>query len=129
MSAPKQSLSVPTPVTAYGGDIVERKAVIAASASITDAIDLKTNRLACIQMPSSWTAANLTFQVSSDGETYADLYDAFGSEYTVTADASQALLVDVKDFFGFRFLKIRSGTSGTPVNQAAGRELKLICVR
>ena len=129
MSAPTQSLPVPTPVTAYGGDIAVETAKIAASASITDAIDLKTKRLTCIQMPSSWTTANLTFQVSHDGLTWSNLYDAYGNEYTVQAAASRALLLDLKDFFGFRYLKIRSGTNASAVNQAAECELKLICVR
>lgn len=42
-----------------------------------------------IQMPAAWTTANLTFQCSADGTTYADVYDKDGAEYTVTAAASR----------------------------------------
>jgi hypothetical protein len=32
----------------------------------------------------------------------------------------------IGDWVGVRFLKIRSGTAGTPVNQAAARTLTLV---
>lgn len=82
-------------------------------------------RAAGIQMPAAWTAANLTFQVSYDGVTFANLYDNSGNEYTVTAAASRTILLPLVDFLGIAYLKIRSGTSATPVTQGAARQLQI----
>jgi hypothetical protein len=79
-----------------------------------------------IQMPSAWTAASLTFQASNDGTTFTNLYDAAGNEVSVTTDASRWIALDPADFAGITHLKVRSGTSGTAVNQGADRVLTLI---
>ena len=116
-------------VTAYGPPVQVKDAVIDQSTnSITAAIDLLHTRLARIDMPATWTAANLTFQASWDGVTFNNLYDAAGSEYVVTAAASRAIIIPLVDLFGARFLKIRSGLAGAAVNQAAARTLKLTLV-
>lgn len=92
--------------------------------SLSAAIDVGQLRAARVQIPALWTTANLTFQTSIDGVTYADLYDG-SLEYTITAAASREILLPIADFLGIRYLKIRSGTSGTPVNQVADRTLLL----
>lgn len=97
--------------------------------SLSGAIDLGAATLFGIQMPSAWTTANLTFQASTDGATYANLYDSTGAEVTVTAAASQFIVMAVPpQWIGLRYLKIRSGTSGTAVNQAADRTLQIVSV-
>lgn len=123
------SLATATPVAAQGADIATVTTTIASGASLTTAIDLGTKRLAGIIIPASWTTANLTLQASADGTNWFNVYDALGTEYTITAAASRAIIVPLTDMIGFRYLKIRSGTSGTPVNQTAARTLTLICVR
>ncbi len=105
---------------------VPSAAVIAASASLSGAIDCEDTRISRIQIPSAWTTANITFQTSVDGVTYADLYDSFGVEYVVTAAASREIILPLADFLGIRFLKIRSGTTGTPVTQSAARSLPIM---
>jgi len=101
---------------------------IANGASQSAAIDL-TDRgrlLLCIQMPAAWTAANITFLASNDGVTYGPVYDQY-LELTVYNVAALAYLaVPYWKFMGMRYLKIRSGTAGTPVNQGAGRTLTLV---
>jgi hypothetical protein len=78
-------------------------------------------------MPAAWTAANLTFQVSHDGgSTYADLFDQFGVEIQASATVDRVILLDTNLFLNVRYMKIRSGTSATPVNQAAERSLILV---
>lgn len=102
---------------------------IANGASLSGAIDCSEGRPARIVIPSAWTTANLTFQTSYDGTTYNDLYDAFGTEYTVTVGgASRGIILPLADFIGVRYLKVRSGTTGTPVTQGADRTLKLVLV-
>jgi hypothetical protein len=98
---------------------------IANGASLSGVVALGNKRLAAIQMPAAWTAANLSFQGSLDGVTYQELQDSFGAALTVIAAASVCISVDVTLFAGWPYLKIRSGTSGTPVNQGAARTLQI----
>lgn len=99
---------------------------IANAQSLSGAIDLEKLGLQAIDMPDAWTAASLTFQVSEDGVTFLNLYDNSG-EVTITTAASRRVILP-KDIFslGFRYLKVRSGTAGAAVNQAAERVLTLI---
>jgi len=101
-----------------------------ATNSITSEIDLNGRKLVRVIIPSSWTAANLTFQAASaSGGTYNNVtVGSDGSEYVVTAAASSDIIVPLADFIGHRFIKIRSGTSGVPVSQAAPRTLTLIVI-
>ncbi len=58
--------------------------------------------------------------------TYVDVYDVEEAELEITADASRFLALDPVNFWSINYLKVRSGTSGTPVNQGADRTLKLM---
>jgi len=82
-----------------------------------------------LKMPAAWDTANITFMVSEkseddDGE-YMDLYGADGVEIVINAAASRAISVDVVDsaLAPWSYIKIRSGTTGTPVVQTAEREI------
>lgn len=105
---------------------------VANGASLSGAIDLGSASLAGILMPASWTAAGLSFAVSTGlAGTYVPLWNASGSEYIVpsaSAVASQFIALPLSDFLGFQFLKVRSGTAGSPVNQGGDRILTLIAV-
>ncbi len=80
-----------------------------------------------ILIPSGWTTANLTFQNSIDDSALSDVYDGSGTELTVTVGgASRYIALDPTYFVGLSNIKIRSGTTGTPVNQGADRVLTLI---
>jgi hypothetical protein len=103
-----------------------RTATIANGASLSGELDIKDFVNGAIRMPSSWTAANLTFQGSEEtGGTFEDIYDDSGNEATVTAAASRCLLLPAA-VMAWRYIKIRSGTSATPVNQGAERSLVLV---
>ena len=92
-------------------------------------------------MPSAWTAAALTFQHSpfdpADNGNYTQFNEVWkdsgansGAVYEISsaaATAGQTILVSPLDFEGLRFLKIRSGTVGAAVNQAANAVITLIC--
>ena len=79
-----------------------------------------------ILMPAAWTAASLSFQVSIDSANFYDLYDTFGSEVVVATAASRVITVPATLMLGFRYIKVRSGTTGTPVYQGADRTITLI---
>jgi hypothetical protein len=98
---------------------------ITSGQSLSAAVNLGGRILCGIYMPASWTAAGLTFQGSPDGTTYYNV-QSDTAEITVTAAASVFLGLDPVRFFGINFLKVRSGTGGTPVNQGADRALTLM---
>lgn len=105
---------------------LERSAVtILSGASLSDALHLQGRTLVGIDMPASWTAASLSLAVSNDGSTYLTLYDAFG-EVTFAAAASTHVGIDFSNKIGFNYLKVRSGSSGSPVNQAADRTIYVV---
>lgn len=114
-------------------------ASIASGASLSGAIDFGNangspegpalGRLTAILMPATWDAANLTFQVSNDGVNFQNLYDDGGNEVTVTTaqGRNHGLRFDLcRVFRRWRWLKVRSGTSGAAVNQTADRSIVLL---
>jgi hypothetical protein len=106
-----------------------RPAVVANGASLSGVVAVDLDQyLVAIEMPTTWTAANLTFQVSVDGTTYRNLYNNSGSETTVTAGADRVIHVDREQFVGIHYLKVRSGTAGVPVNQGGDRTINLVFV-
>jgi hypothetical protein len=100
---------------------------IAINASLSGGVELPPGQYPCgIAMPSAWTAADLTFQGSGDrGAAYANMYDKDGNELAYGAAASTFIALNPDDFWGVNALKIRSGTSGSAVNQAAARTITL----
>lgn len=104
-------------------------ATISNGQAITASIYLRDQPLVAIQMPASWTAANLTFQGSNDNTNFFDVYNLDGDEYTVTAAASRYIVLSPFEFQWARYIKIRSGTTGTPVNQSADRTIVLVTRR
>ncbi len=102
-------------------------AVIANGASLSPEVDLGARTLVGIAMPAAWTAAALTFQVSVDGgATWLNMQTA-SAELSYTAAAGQYIGVDPALWRGVNAIKVRSGTSGTPVNQGQQATLTLIC--
>lgn len=99
-------------------------AVIASGQSLSAEVNL-IGRVVCgFQIPSAWTAADLTFQASIDnGTTYVDLYFATGEATVDQAAADRYIGINGAEWLGITNLKIRSGTAGTPVNQAAERSI------
>lgn len=80
-----------------------------------------------ILVPASWTAANLTVLASVDDQNWSNVYDAAGTELTITVGgSSRYIALDQTLFVGFVNIKLRSGTSGTPVNQTGAKTLKIV---
>lgn len=103
-------------------------ATIANGASLSSAVDCTLGRPNRIVMPAAWTAAVLTVQTSYDGTNFNNLYDIYGAEYTIQAAASRSILLPIADVIGVRYMKLRSGTSASAVNQAAERALTIVLV-
>jgi len=106
--------------------LIDRQPVsIAINTSLSSAVTIRGGLVAVIEMPAAWDAANLTFQSSGDGTNYFNLYDEVGTEVTVTAAASRRIRLEPTQWAAIKYLKVRSGTAGTPVNQTAARTLYL----
>jgi hypothetical protein len=75
----------------------------------------------------TWTNANMTFQVSIDaGVTFFNVYKDDGTELTfTTSTGNRFVAVDPSIFAGIQQLKVRSGTAATPVTQAADEVVTL----
>ena len=101
-------------------------ATIAVDESLSDAVDLAGYVLAAIAMPSSWTAADLTLQAGDNSNAYRDVYDAGDAEVTIQAAASRYILIEEVVARGIQLIKVRSGTTGSPVTQAAARTIYLL---
>lgn len=99
---------------------------IASGGSLSGALDLGNQALVRIIMPAGWDNAVLTLQSSFDGVTYNNLWDWAGSEYTIQAGASRSIILVPADFVAMKFIKLRSGYSGTPVNQTADRIITIL---
>src|SRR5438128_2320118 len=100
-------------------------ATIASGAAVSDVLTVWPVSISAIVMPSAWTAALFTFQGSFDGANFFDLFNDAGDEYNIPALVSQAIVLNVP--LPFPHVKVRSGTTGSPVNQGAARSITLIC--
>lgn len=114
------------PYTGFTPALDSAAVTIANGTSLSAAVDLLGASLVAIVMPAAWTAAGMTFQASIDGVNFFNVYTSAGAEYSATVAASQYVTLPIVDLAGVRWLKVRSGTSGTPVNQGADRALKLV---
>jgi hypothetical protein len=111
---------------AVKNDFTTTTATIANGTSLSNAVYLGSSDLISIIMPSSWTTANITYQFSIDGVNFYDAYNTTAELSSTAAVASRIISINSANYDAGRYIKIRSGTSATPVNQAADRILTLI---
>lgn len=111
--------------------VVTKTATIASGASLSGAVDLGTGRIVGLILPAAWTTASITFQASADGTNFFDLYDDATQRELASSIvvASRFLALPMADWLGIRAVKLRSGSSGAPVNQGAARAITLVTAR
>lgn len=90
-------------------------------------------RPVAIAIPAGWQAADITFQASADGTTWYNLHES-GSDTEVTVQAGAEKFITFStaardQLASVRYLKIRSGTSGTPVDQTGSPTLTLFLTK
>ena len=98
--------------------------VIQAGEALSDPVDCSSGfivRLTMPQKPDGWTPANLTFQISTDGDWFNDLYNHQGEEIMIPMVLGAAVIVPPDLFKSAVFLKIRSGRSSDPIVQDGAR--------
>jgi hypothetical protein len=91
---------------------------IKAGESLSDGADCSGGTIVRITVPQEFTPANLTFEVSSDGNLYNALFTADGGEVTVAARPSTGIVVSERWTKSIGFVKFRSGSRSHPVAQA-----------
>jgi len=110
---------------------------ILSGASLSGVIDLAGGVFGGFIIKAAWTAAAVTFQVSVNGIDYFNLFKSAGvgapTEVVigavatpVQADTFHAVIpADFPDALahGYRYMKVRSGTSGAVVAQGATRDI------
>lgn len=114
-----------------------RTAIIPAGGSLAPAINLRQTLdqnnmplignlgLVGILVPSNWTSAAISFQMSPDGINFGEAFSDSGSAYAVTAAAGNFVLLNPSAFASAMAIIIRSGTSGSPVVQNSAANLIL----
>jgi hypothetical protein len=87
-------------------------------------LDCTGGNIIRLTMSENWTPANLTFQISTDGALYNDLFRPDGEEVTmVVVPGSAVVLAHIADYLkAVAYLKLRSGTRNFPVEQAERRQ-------
>lgn len=101
---------------------------IAQDASLSGAANVGEKVVCGLMMPGTWTAADISFQISYDGgATWVALYDDASVIVKVTGPgAGKYLALDPSTFAGVTRVKVQSGVPGAAVNQAAARTLTLV---
>lgn len=96
---------------------------IAAGESLSDALDCTNGALVRLTMPSGWTPANLSFQISPDNiAPYSDLFDYQGHELMMAVTPGITVLFPPDFMAGIPFIKFRSGSRTRPIPQQAQRK-------
>jgi len=98
---------------------------IANGASLSGAAHIGAGTLVGIQLPTI-TSAALTFQGSVDGTTYVEVVDASNTAVSFGATTGALYIKAPADLAGVPYIKVRSGTSGSPVNQGGARTISLV---
>lgn len=102
---------------------------IPSGGALSEVVRLNGRRILAVEMPAAWTAAGLTFLSGSDDAAMKPVYDDTGSEIAVATAAGRVTSVTgvrADALASLDRLQVRSGTAGSPVNQAADRTLALL---
>lgn len=103
--------------------VIEQSTVVIANGqSLSPEVDVGPKTLVGIITPSTWAAAGISFQASPDGgTTWLELLDQTATAIGVSSiTGAQFIAIDPTKLKGVTALKVRSGTSGTPVAQSPG---------
>lgn len=105
-------------------DIKEFSVTILNGAQDSDAIKIVPHLPVALVMPAAFTGTAITFWVSDSlAGTYVQVYNA-GTAVSATVAASRHVILDPTQFYGARYLKIRSGSA-----EGADRIVKILARR
>lgn len=113
--------------TAITRACVERTAIIPNGQSESNPIDVDGGVIITLISPSTWTSADLSFLGSVDGSNFFPVYDDEGVEVKIAQAAipsERRMYVNsqkLEKLAATKFIKLRSGVNGAPVNQGGTR--------
>jgi hypothetical protein len=103
-----------------------QQVTIANGTSLSGAAAIGSGTVVGLDLP-VFTSAGLSFQASADGTTWREVFNSDGTTATsVGASTGDRLVAAPAALAGAAWLKVRSGTSGAPVNQGADRTISLV---
>jgi hypothetical protein len=108
------------PIVIINGPTIQRLDAL----SLSDTLDCTAGTLISIISPAVWTAANLSFQISLDGVVFSNLFRV-GKEVLVPCGSGRGILVRPDYYLRGMYVKFRSGTSASPVQQTAVRTFQV----
>jgi hypothetical protein len=73
-----------------------------------------------------WTTADITFQLSHDGNSWYELIDEYGNAVSVIPAVNSVVALPIDQMLDIKYLRLRSGTVSVPVQQTERRTLKLV---
>lgn len=96
--------------------------------ALSNAVDLGGFTPVGIYFPLAWTAAALGIAVSRDNGQFSTIYTAAGADYGIATPVAGGLVPFLPSdlLVADRWIKLRSGTAASPVNQAAARTLVIV---
>jgi hypothetical protein len=107
------------PVNVLNGPVIE------AGESLSAPLDCTGGDVVRITMPSAWTEAVLSFQISTDGEFFNDVFRSDGWEVSFHVVPGSAVLLPPDMTRAVQYLKVRSGTRDNPVPQPERRQFAI----
>ena len=112
---------------AVKGSVQVAEVVIANGESLSGTVPLGAGarQLVGVIVPNEWTEADLSFAVNADNGTGWHRLKWDDAEYVVALEGigGDAISLEPSVFAGWPYVRVRSGTAGTPVNQDAARTL------
>lgn len=119
---------MPDRYSATTGDAAAQASTIAAGATgLGTSIRLDNTRVLGFIVGSAWVSAGLSWQVSLDGSTWIELKSPVdGNAVAHTVAASGAYYVDPAAFAAWPYIRPRSGTADSPVNQTGGATVTVV---
>jgi hypothetical protein len=96
--------------------------IIEAGDSLSSAIDCSGGQLVRITMPEAWDEAPLTFEFSTDGTLFNDMFDLKGFAVAIEhVVPGSGVIIPLDVGRAIAWIKFRSGHRGQPVEQKEGR--------
>jgi len=101
--------------------------IVLVGEALSEVLDCSAGQLMRITMPAAWDpATNLTFQISTDGQFFNDLFDHLGNEVMIAVRPGTAVLIPLDYMRSAVFIKFRSGRRDDPVPQNEQREFAVV---
>jgi hypothetical protein len=95
-------------------------ATIATGQTVSNAIDLQGTFLVGLIIPANFDGTQLQWEVSRDGITFYEDYNAAGTRMTATVTPGKACSFSAQDFAMWRFIKLVSVTTQATTDTIIG---------